>query len=144
MPNAAELDALLGRAMSAHQAGRLAEAQSSYKAVLKQVPNHHPTLHFLGLSYFQQGKPDRGIELVSKALSIKPDYVEARYNLATALHRLQRYEEAAGHYAQVLAVDGNNADAHNNLGAALQELKRFDEAIAHFQNALAINPNYAQ
>jgi hypothetical protein len=48
MANAAELDALLARAMSAHQARRLAEAQSSYKAVLKQLPSHPPTLHFLG------------------------------------------------------------------------------------------------
>ncbi len=144
MPNAAELDALLARAMGAHQAGRLAEAQSAYKAVLKQVPNHPPTLHFLGLSYFQQGKPERGIELVGKALTLRPDYLEARYNLATALHRLQRYEEAAVHYRQVVAVDANNADAHNNLGAALQELKRFDEAIAHFEKTLSINPNHAQ
>jgi predicted O-linked N-acetylglucosamine transferase (SPINDLY family) len=144
MPTAAELDALLARAMSAHQAGRLADAQSSYKAVLKHVPNHPPTLHFLGLSYFQQGKPDRGIELVGKALTLAPDYVEARYNLATALHRLQRYEAAAVHYRQVVAVDAGNADAHNNLGAALQELKRFDEAVAHFRKTLALNPNHAQ
>lgn len=144
MPSAAELDALLARAMGAHQAGRLAEAQSSYKAVLKHVPNHPPTLHFLGLSYFQQGKPDRGIELVGKALTLQPNYVEARYNLATALHRLQRYEEAAVHYRQVVAVDTGNADAHNNLGAALQELKRFDEAIEHFQKTLALAPNHTQ
>ncbi len=104
MASAAQLNALMAKAMSAHQSGRLADAQKSYKAVLRQTPGHFPALHFLGLSYFQEGKPDKGIELVRKALALKPDYAEAHYNLATALQGLQRFDEAISHYRAALAV----------------------------------------
>ena len=87
MPSVQELDALLARAMQAHQSGRFAEAQASYQAVLKAVPGHFPTLHFLGLCYFQQGETDKGIEFIGKALALKPDYAEAHYNLATEIGR---------------------------------------------------------
>src|SRR4051812_22331503 len=144
MASASELDALLTKAMHAHQAGRLAEAQASYEAVLKQVPGHFPTLHFLGLSYFQQGKPDRGIELIGKALALKPDYAEAHYNLATALQGLGRFDEAIEHYNQALAIDPSNPEAYNNLGAILLAQKRYEEAVAAFGRALSINPNSPQ
>jgi protein O-GlcNAc transferase len=144
MASPRELDALMGKAMNAHQAGRIAEAQKFYKAVLKEAPKHFPTLHFLGLTYFQEGKPQKGVEFVRKALAIKPDYVEAHYNLAAALQGLGRFEDAIEHYKQALAINPNNPDAHNNLGGAFHELKRYEEAIAHFQQALAINPGLAQ
>jgi len=67
-----ELDALLARAMNAHQAGRLADAQNAYQALIKAAPRHFPALHFLGLVHFQKGEPDRAISLLRKALAIKP------------------------------------------------------------------------
>lgn len=144
MASPQELDALLAKAMNAHQAGRLVEAQKSYQSVIEAVPEHYPALHFLGLTYFQQGQPDRGVSLVQKALAIKPDYVEAHYNIATALQGLGRFEEAVTHYQRVLAIDPGNPDAQNNLGAILIELRRPDEALPHFERALASNPNSAQ
>jgi protein O-GlcNAc transferase len=143
MASARELGALMGRAMNALQAGRIAEAQKCYKAVLKEVPNHVPTLHFLGLTYFQEGKPSKGIEFVQKALALKPDYIEAHYNLANALQDLGRLDDAVKHYRQALAINSINTDAHNNLGAALHKLGRYEEAIGHFKQALAIRPGWA-
>ena len=143
MASRSELDALLSEAMNAHQSGRIADAQKLYKALLKQAPAHFPALHFLGLSYFQQGQHDKGIKFIEQALAIKPDYAEAHYNLATALHGIGRLDQAIAHYEKTLAIDPNNPDAHNNLGAVLLARKHYDQAIAHFQKALAINPNYA-
>ena len=134
-----DIDALLADAIAAHQAGQLRNAQISYRAVLKKVPKHPVALHFLGISKIQNGQSDKGIDLVREALSVKPDYVEAHYNLARALQTIGRLDEAAIHYNKVLAVSPNNADAQNNLGAILLEQKRFDEAIMHFEKSLAIN-----
>jgi protein O-GlcNAc transferase len=138
------LDQLLAKGMAAHSAGNLAEAQACYRAVLKAVPKHHITLHYLGISYFQQGKPDRGIDFVRKALAIKPDYAEAHYNLGSALQGLGRHGDAVTHYRKALALGHDNADLHNNLGAALQQVGRPDEAIAHLERALALQPGNAQ
>ena len=51
-------------------------------------------LHFLGISKIQEGQADKGIELVREALSVKPDYVEAHYNLARALQTIGRLDQA--------------------------------------------------
>jgi protein O-GlcNAc transferase len=134
-----DIDALLADALAAHQVGQLRNAQISYRAVLKKVPKHPVALHFLGISKIQDGQTDKGIDLVREALSVKPDYVEAHYNLARALQTIGRLDEAAIHYNKVLAVSPNNADAQNNFGAILLEQKRFDEAIKHFEKSLAIN-----
>src|SRR5262249_53310999 len=114
MAGARELDSLLNKAMAAHSSGNLGQAQACYTALLKAVPRHHIALHFLGISYFQQNKPDRGIDFVRKALTIKPDYIEAHYNLGTALQGLGRHEDSIVHYRKVLAASPDNADAQNN------------------------------
>jgi protein O-GlcNAc transferase len=139
-----EVDALLTNAMNAHQAGQLRDAQMSYRAVLRKVPKHPVALHFLGISKIQEGQADKGIKLVREALRLRPDYVEAHYNLACALQALGRFDQAAAHYDKVLAFNPNNVDVQNNLGALLLEQKRFVEAITHFEKALAINSRNPQ
>jgi len=144
MANPLEVESLLAQAMSAHQAGQLRNAQVSYRAVLKKAPKHPVALHFLGISKIQEGHADKGIELVREALRLKPDYVEAHYNLARAMQALGRLDQAAMHYGKVLEANPNNTDAQNNLGAVLLEQKRFVEAIVHFEKSLAINGNNSQ
>src|SRR5262245_51671682 len=104
-----ELEALFQKATGDHQAGRLAEAQAGYRTLLKAAPNHYVILHYLGLTFFQQNKAERGLDYVRKALALKPDYVEAHYNLATALQGLKRFDDAVGHYNKVLTADPDNA-----------------------------------
>ena len=144
MTNPREVESLLAHAMSAHQAGQLRNAQRSYRAVLKKAPKHPVALHFLGISKIQEGQADKGIELVREALRLKPDYVEAHYNLARAMQALGRLDQAAVHYGKVLDANSNNADAQNNLGAVFLEQKRFVEAIMHFEKSLAIDGNNPQ
>ena len=144
MASPPEVDALLAKAINAHQAGQLHNAQALYRAALKKVPKHPVALHFFGISQIQEGQTDNGIKFVREALKHNPDYIEAHYNLACALQALGQLGEAAEHYGRVLAVHPNNADAHNNFGAILLEQKRFPEAINHFEKALTSNRNNPQ
>jgi Tfp pilus assembly protein PilF len=119
MASSLDVNALLANGISAHQAGQLRNAQKSYRAVLKKAPKHPVALHFLGICKLQDGHPDKGIELVREALSIEPNYFEAHYNLACALQALGRPDQAAVHYAKVLAANPNNQDAQNNFAEAI-------------------------
>ena len=143
MANERALEALLNKAMAAHGSGRLSEAQNHYKVLLKSAPKHPVALHFLGLSYLQQGKSDRGIESIQKALAVQPDYIDAHFNLGIALQGLGHHQDAEAHYRKVIAANPDNAGAQNNLGAALQHHRRFEEAMAHFEKALALQPGFA-
>ena len=48
----------------------------------------------MGIALKEQGKPNEAIEVLSKALAIKPDYADAHYHISVTLHEQGRLEEA--------------------------------------------------
>src|SRR5450759_1196336 len=135
--------AVLDKAIEAHVAGKIGEAQELYQSILETNPNEHVALHLLGLCYIQQGQPLDGIRFVEQALALKPDYADAHYNLGCALQALDRLDEAIARYGAVLVINPNHAAAHLNLGNALQAQDRHAEAMAHYQETLALKPDDA-
>ena len=66
-------ESILNRAVQQHNEGLLAEAEGLYRKALDANPNHHVALHLLGVLAQQTGHPDAAIELICKAISVKPD-----------------------------------------------------------------------
>jgi tetratricopeptide (TPR) repeat protein len=64
--------------MSHHQAGRLAEAEAIYRQILSWNPNHAEALHLLGLIAGQHGNDDQAIDLIGRAIRLKPDLAAAQ------------------------------------------------------------------
>jgi Flp pilus assembly protein TadD len=127
-----------------HQnAGRLPEAESIYQQILQADPNQPVALHLLGVIASQVGKNDIAVDLITKALAIKPDFADAHGNLGISLKALGRLNEAVAHCQKAINLKPDFADAHCNLGVTLQELGRLDEAVAHFNKAIDIKPDYA-
>ena len=60
-------------AVQHHQAGRLAEAEALYRKVLAQLPGNGDALHLLGVIALQTGGLDAALELIGKALEIRPN-----------------------------------------------------------------------
>ena len=125
-----------------HNAGDLQKAESIYKQILKEEPNHPIVLHLLGVIAHQYGKNEIAVDLIGKALAIKPNYAEARCNLGNVYKVLGRIEEAVANYYGALAIKPDYADAHYNLGISLNELNRLDEAALSYNNVLALEPYY--
>jgi tetratricopeptide (TPR) repeat protein len=78
------------------------------------------------------------------ALRLKPDEVEARYNLAGALFRLEEWNRAAAEYERVLAeltsrpgVDSRLPRIYWSLGRALAGGGRHEEAVGRYRAAIA-------
>lgn len=57
----------------AFQVGKIAEAESLYHNVLKDVPEQHDATFGLGLVRQAQGKPDEALALMERAVAIGPD-----------------------------------------------------------------------
>ena len=68
-----------------HNAGDLTKAEGSYKQILQSNPDQPVALHLLGVIAHQVGKNDVAVDLIIKALAIKPDFAEARSNLLFTL-----------------------------------------------------------
>lgn len=58
------------------------------------------------------------------------------------LGRLDRVEEAIGHYSRAIELNPSVAEAHNNLATAVMRTGRVEEALAEFQRAIELDPLY--
>ena len=92
----------------------------------------------------EQGKLEEAIEAYNKALSIKPDYADAYYNMGNALKEQSKLEEAIEAYNKAYPSSLIMLSAYNNMGIALQDQGKLEEAIEAYNKALAIKPDYAR
>jgi predicted TPR repeat methyltransferase len=131
-------------ALSHHRAGRLAEAESLYRQICAVDPNHVGSLHFLGVLAGQVGRNDIAIDLIGRAVALRPDYAEAHCNLGRAFTMQGKLSEATPHYERAISLKPNYAEAHIGLGNILREQGRLGEAIASYERTLALKPDYAE
>lgn len=75
------------------------------------------------------------------AIRLRPQYVEAHYDLALAVEGWQP-ELAEEHYRLALQYRPTYAQAHNNYANLLLRRKEYGQAIDHYRRALELNPSY--
>ena len=134
------LEQLLNEALHLQYAGKLPEARSIFRKVLKKLPAHAETLHFIGVNYMQSREPEKGLVSLRHAIAIKPDYVDAHYSLGVALNEVQHFEEAVVAFSRAISLDPLLWKAHLQLGNALHMLQRHEQALGHYRQALALAP----
>ena len=117
-----------------HQAaGRLAEAESLYREILKSEPFHPDVL--------QTGRSAEAIDLLALALAQRPDDANITGDLGGMLQQAGRYDEALAAYRRFLDLRPDSSDGWFNLGQGLRLQSRHTESLQAFQRAAALNPN---
>jgi predicted O-linked N-acetylglucosamine transferase (SPINDLY family) len=139
-----DINQALTTATKHHRNGRLKEAERIYIRILKTNPNQPDALHLLGILAIQTGEPDVAVELIGRAIGIKPNAAAFHDNLADAFAALGRPAEALAARQKAVSLDKRLFRARLLLGLQFGELSRFDEAIATFKSALEIKPNDAE
>ena len=137
------LEALFAQALSYHQLGSLAMAESLYEQVLAIAPDHANSLHLIGVAADQMGRHAHGLERIGRAIEINGANGLYHYNYGNALRNLGRMAEAADAYGRAAALRPELIEAHNNLGNALRNLGRLDQARAAFEAAIRVAPDFA-
>jgi predicted O-linked N-acetylglucosamine transferase (SPINDLY family)/4-hydroxybenzoate polyprenyltransferase len=137
-------DDAFANAVSLHNAGRLAEAEALYQAVLASQPRHFEAVCRLGIVRLQQQEFGEAAALLSRALSLNRKSADAHHAFACALTGLGQVEAAVPYYQKAIALRPDFAEAHNNIGHACQVLGHYDEAMGHYRRALALRPDYAE
>jgi tetratricopeptide (TPR) repeat protein len=90
------------------------------------------------------GDAKGAIEHYERSIQLKPEFVEAHYNLGVALAKLQRFQEAAERFKAAIELRPDYPAARHHLGLALVNLKRDSEAVEEFLKALQIDRRYFQ
>jgi tetratricopeptide (TPR) repeat protein len=130
-------------AVQHHQAGRLAEAEETYRQILSQVPDHPDVLHFLGVVSHQRNRAETAADLIRRAIVINPAAADYHANLGNVLIDRGLLDEAIAAYRRAIQLKADHAVAHCNLGNALTDKGLLDEAIAAYRQAIQIEPNHA-
>ena len=133
---------MLTAAIEMHRAGQLGAASQLYQRVLAREEGNAEALHLLGVLHHQQGNNTRAIELIGRAVAIRPNSHIYHANLAEAYRALGDFERAAGCCRAALSLWADYPEALCNLGAALQGLGKSAEAVEHLERSLALRPDF--
>lgn len=128
--------------ISLFQSGRLRDAETQAKSLIKQFPQALVLFDILSASLSGQGKLDEALASGNQALKIKPDYVQAHNNVGLILQKLGRLDEAVASYERALEIQPDYADAHTNLGAVLRRQGKLREAVSSCRSALKHQPRH--
>jgi len=123
---------------------QIQEALVKIEALVKDFPNSPILYNIRASCYKANGQIDASIKDYEKAVTLKPDYAEAYYNLGITLRELGQLDAALNSYEKALAIKHEYPEAHNNLGSVLLDLGSLDSATDHFEWALAFKPNYPE
>jgi len=110
----------------------------------KDYPDNSILLNICGACYASLGQLDIAVQNYEKAISIKPDYAKAYYNLGNALQELGKLHDSVKSYKNSTALEPKNAQAHNNLAIVLRELNQLEAAEKSCRKAIVLNPEYAE
>lgn len=139
----ASLASAFAEGLAAHQAGRLAEAETIYRQILVVLPDHFDSRQLLGAVFLQRGNHAEALRHIELALKRNPDNVFVLNNHGIVLERLKRFQEALARFERAIALRPDYAEAHSNRGNVLKALRRFDEALASYDRAIALRPDFA-
>jgi protein O-GlcNAc transferase len=140
---ALNLSQALSRAISAYNAGKLAEAEQLCQQIINTKRDLFDALHLLGVVQSRLGKKETALSSYGRALNVRPDHAEALYNRGVTLYEMKRFKEALTSYDRALRARPDYAEALSNRGNTLKEMKRFEEALASYDRALKVLPDYA-
>jgi Flp pilus assembly protein TadD len=112
-----------------------------YKHTLEVTKNNYVIYNNYGLYLVEQGSLDSAVEMLERAVQIKPDYAAAFNNLGMALGSQGKIDEAAIQWKKTLELEPNHPSANANLGLTLAVQGRYEQAIKHFNTALSTNPD---
>ena len=124
-------------AVSFVQAGKFAEAESHYRQALAGKPTAE-THNGLGYVLARQGRTDEAVAEFRKAIDVDAKFTPAYNNLAEALAKQGKLEEAE-HYYELSLAEEPRAAVYNALGVVLRKLGKTDEAADQLSKAKALN-----
>lgn len=134
--------AAIDDAIRVHSAGRLAEAEAAYRAILQRHPDHPGALQLLGVALSQQGKKAEAAGLIERAITLAPQVPDFHANLALVYLEMGDPHRAIPPAQRSIQLNPQQAEAHNILGNALKAVGRVTESVACYERALAIRPDH--
>lgn len=135
------IEHLAARAEQLENDGKLEDAESAYREILKIDPRSIAALNRLGAIAVRRGQFTAGIRYYKQALVLSPSEFATNLNLGIAFIKRQDYASAVPPLEQAARVAPESFQAHELLAGALVGQNDFSRAVPHLEKASALNPN---
>ena len=119
------------------------QAESVYRGVLQEQPQHALAWHLLGIVKAHQGQAREALRCFQQSLLIWPEDPVAYHNLGNAFKELGCQEEALEASERAIARRPHYTAAWLNKAEALQVLGRHVQACAAYRQVLLLSPDEA-
>jgi serine/threonine protein kinase/tetratricopeptide (TPR) repeat protein len=116
------------------------KAVAEYRRAIAIDPSFFEPYRYFGGFYYYRGNYSAAAEQWRKVTELTPDSYHAWSDLATALQRLKRYNEAEQALRKGLSLR-EDPDLLQNMGALLGAQGRDEEAVPYYERAIALKPN---
>lgn len=133
---------LFQRAIGLHKSGRLRDAISAYRALLKQGADINAE-HYLGLALVQTEDIETGLKHLRSANDAEPQNLIFLTNLGKALLKSPHVEEARSVFRRCVEANSKDAESWNNLAGLERRLGDLDAALEAYRKALHLKQHPA-
>nr|WP_246252289.1 tetratricopeptide repeat protein [Ancylobacter pratisalsi] len=118
------------------------KSEADLKRALELKPEQPHVLNYLGYSWVDQGVHlDQGMEMIRKAVSLRPDDGFFIDSLGWAYYRLGRYEDAVRELERAVELKPSESVINDHLGDAYWKVGRKLEARFKWNHARDLKPD---
>jgi len=120
--------------------GELEPARLECQRAIRTAPSYVFGYSYLSGILQMEGKKDEALSVLRESLKIRPDFSQARCDLAQLLLEKSLIAEAESELQAGLKFDPDDAGLHLFLGYALARQSKFEPAEAQFAQAARLDP----
>lgn len=129
------------RGISLERSKRWPLAEADFLKALELSPEQPLVLNYLGYSWADQGiNLERAVEMIERAVALRPSDGYIVDSLGWVLFRLGRYEGAVGHLERAVELRPEDPVINDHLGDAYWRVGRRAEARFQWRRALSYGP----
>ena len=133
---------LVASAMEDMQAGRVDEAVTALKNILRDNPDNVDAMRYLaGIYYSKKLHLDDAEALLRHATQIAPGFVAAWMLLGPVLMERSKFLDAIEAFSEATRLAPEDAEAWGGLGNAHARASNVEESVDAFARSVALDPN---
>ena len=133
----------LAQAISAFQAGELAEARRLSALAVESDRKNAVALHLFGVIEALQNDAANALHLFDRALKISPRNADIFADKGKVLSELGQHHDALVCYRRAISINPKHGIALYNQGCSLLAIDHPADALALFDRLIALAPNHA-
>jgi len=143
MPQTEPFEQLFAEGIAAHRAGRISEAETAYRSILRHQPLHFDARHLHGVLLRSKGRPAEAVADLSIALAVNPESPDAYNNLANAFADLGNEDAMGAALKRALRLRPNFFEPLWMMAQLALRAADVPQAIEYYTRASAAAPSPA-